>query len=294
VLPRATPRPGFIRDLCIALRHRWMPQELFMIFTAYFDEADTHGTAPSVIIAGFVGHAYQWQRFEKKLSRIQKKYEFKIFHAVDFNSCRGEFTGWNDVKKDALLSDMVELVRENLTGGVTIALEHDRYIKEYRSDPFPKKMHKDSQLGVCFRACIGRLLDVLAERGNKDKVNIVFEQGHNNVYNCQDILMDIDQKMKRLGTNVLGTFTIAKKDECLPLMISDLLGSVHSRLRKIAATKEKKLVDLAPRAKKIQGGLAFLELTPNALLDLKKDFERTRQQGIQSYLDRKKSRTASS
>jgi hypothetical protein len=29
----------------------------FVIFTAYLDEADTHGPAPTVILAGFLGTA---------------------------------------------------------------------------------------------------------------------------------------------------------------------------------------------------------------------------------------------
>jgi 8-oxo-dGTP pyrophosphatase MutT (NUDIX family) len=37
----------------------WHSDELLMIFTAYFDEADTHGPSPTVIMAGVVGHAYR-------------------------------------------------------------------------------------------------------------------------------------------------------------------------------------------------------------------------------------------
>ena len=48
---------GFIRELCLALEHRWEPEELFLLFTAYFDEADTHGGAPTIIMAAFLGAA---------------------------------------------------------------------------------------------------------------------------------------------------------------------------------------------------------------------------------------------
>jgi hypothetical protein len=33
-----------------------------VIFTAYLDEADTHGPSPDIIMAGFLGHAFQWRR----------------------------------------------------------------------------------------------------------------------------------------------------------------------------------------------------------------------------------------
>jgi hypothetical protein len=48
-----------IGELCIAVAHRWEPERLFVIFTAYFDETDTHGPAPTAILAAFLGHAYQ-------------------------------------------------------------------------------------------------------------------------------------------------------------------------------------------------------------------------------------------
>ena len=62
---------------------------VFVIFTANFDETGTHGPTPTAILAAFVGHAYQWQRFNVKLSRLQTKYGFKIFHAVEFKAKKG-------------------------------------------------------------------------------------------------------------------------------------------------------------------------------------------------------------
>ena len=40
-------RASFIRELCIALEHRYEPDALFLIFTAYFDESDTRSVADS-------------------------------------------------------------------------------------------------------------------------------------------------------------------------------------------------------------------------------------------------------
>ena len=49
-----------------------------MIFTAYFDESDTHGPSPTVVVAGFFGHAYQWRRFNKRLSEIRARDGFGV------------------------------------------------------------------------------------------------------------------------------------------------------------------------------------------------------------------------
>ena len=69
------------------------------------------------------------------------KYGFKIFHAVEFKARKGEFDGWSDEKCGALISDLTELVRDNLALGMTVALPHNRYTNEYRASPIPNKMH---------------------------------------------------------------------------------------------------------------------------------------------------------
>ena len=74
---------AFIRELCVALEHRWRPGELFLLFTAYFDEADTHGRAPPMVMAGLLGHARQWELFERKLRQFRKSEGFDIFHGKD-------------------------------------------------------------------------------------------------------------------------------------------------------------------------------------------------------------------
>jgi hypothetical protein len=39
-----------------------------LLYTAYFDEADTHGPSPTVIMACFLGHARQWELFGRRLA----------------------------------------------------------------------------------------------------------------------------------------------------------------------------------------------------------------------------------
>jgi hypothetical protein len=110
-----------------------------MIFTAYMDEADTHGPKPTIIMAAFLGHAYQWRRFEIKLGRIQTRFGFKIFHAKDFKQKNGEFQGWSDDKCKALIDALTQLVEENLTIGFATHLERERYLAEYKAPPVPDR-----------------------------------------------------------------------------------------------------------------------------------------------------------
>jgi hypothetical protein len=280
----------FIGELCVALAHKWEPQRLFVIFTAYFDESDTHGQSPTVILSANIGHAFQWRRFDSKLGKIREKYGFKIFHAKDFKARSREFSGWSSERQNELVDDLTELVKKTLTGGVTVFLEHSRYINEYRAPPIPKKMNLDSQLGVCFRACMGHLIRIMEKNGYHDRLNIVMERGHPNVLDCERILNELKESYKATGKDFIGTFTIATKDDCPPLMVSDLLGAAHSTLRAAISRGEidSRQFFVSPDTKWAK--LAFLELAPEALRGLKSGFEEFRQQKISHWREMKKKR----
>lgn len=274
---------GYIEELGIALLHEWKPSELFVIFTAYLDEADTHGPDPTVVMSGFIGHAYQWRRFEVKLKRLQARDGFTIFHGKDIRGRSGEFSGWAHEKRVRLLEDLTALVRDNLTEGVTVALERDRYLNEYRAPPIPKKMNLDSQYGVCFRACMSHLIDLMMARGNRDRLHVVIERGHHNAMDCERIFNDMKNGLRRGGIDILGTFTIESKTSCHLLMMADFLAGTHSR---VLAAKEAQGLDyqaILPEPPKGEASLTFLELLPEALWNLKKHFELNRQQQVEQW-----------
>src|SRR5271155_3952435 len=111
-------------------------------------------------MGGFLGTARQWQLFDRRLRALQRRDSFTVFHANEFKGKSGEFSGWSDTKCMNLINDLTELVRDNLTEGVTVHLEYERYMTEYRSPPIPREMSLDSQYGVCFRACMRQLLGI--------------------------------------------------------------------------------------------------------------------------------------
>jgi hypothetical protein len=206
---------GFIRELCIALEHRWNPDATFLIFTAYFDESGTHGPAPTVVLASFLGHARQWELFERRLRGLQRRDNFMIFHAKEFKANDGEFRGWSVDKKNRLLADLAELVRE-LKEGITIALPHDRYVNEYRAPPIPKGMSLDSQYGVCFRACLSHIIAILQSTKRRHRLHVVIENNQR-FGDCKRIFSQGQKQLEAQGVDLLDTITAATKQKCAPL-----------------------------------------------------------------------------
>jgi len=85
-----------------------------VLYIAYFDEADTHGSAPTVIMASFLGTACQWELFGRRLRGLQRRYAFTIFHATEFKNKTGEFAGWPDTKCMDLVRDLTVLAGTSL------------------------------------------------------------------------------------------------------------------------------------------------------------------------------------
>ncbi|MFZ0844441.1 MAG: hypothetical protein WAM62_01515 [Pseudolabrys sp.] len=284
----------FIGTLCVALCHEWKPRELFVIFTAYFDEADTHGSAPTVIMGAFLAHAYEWRIFNRDLNRIRKDYGFSVFHAKDFKAKNGEFRGWDDAKCIRLINDLTTLVKTDLTEGATVHLERARYLGEYRNQPFPAKMQPDSQFGLCFRALLAHLIGTVAAIGKAPVLHIVVEDGHENVGASRTIFNEFKTRLRRHGVNLLGDITIAEKATTDELMVADFLAHTYSLMRASTANGELDYRDIAPEPPQNEASLTFLEFTPEAFANSKLLFERDKQEKQDEWRKQRDARRASS
>jgi hypothetical protein len=260
---------GFIRELCVALEHRWKPEEFFVLFTAYFDEADTHGAAPHMAMGALLGHAREWELFGRRLKIIQKTEDFKIFHATKFKASKGKFEGWSREKSMRVVNNLTEIIRKNLTEGVLINLPYQRFQDEYRGGVKPKGIALDSQYGVCFRALMTHLVEILRETGNKHRLHVVVERGHPSALNTERVFQEIKQILKIRGIDLLGDWTLASKEERSELMMADYLVHSYAIMIRPGGSGLTVYADSAPEPKKSDAGLTFLEFQPDSLRDLK-------------------------
>jgi hypothetical protein len=244
-------------------------------------------------MAGWLGHAFQWRRLDQKLAKLRRKHEFKVFHAKDFRARKREFDGWSDAECDLLNNDLSEMMEKTLTGAFAIALERYRYLNEYRAPPIPSKMNLDSQYGVCFRACMAHLADFLAARGHQDRLNVVIEDGHQNVTDCRKIFGDLKQRYERFGIHSLGSFSIERKETCPPLMLADYMAGGYSMIRtRMSFDELEGQGDDYQPLRKGRARCTYMELKSDALQTLKTEFERLRQRDIDRWRAERDARKA--
>ncbi len=254
-----------------------------MLFTAYIDEADTHGPSPTIIMSAFMGRPYQWRRFDRKLAVLRASYDFTHFHAKDFKARRREFEGWSDYKCNRLINDFIPLL-EGLTQGMSVSLDRARYESEYRAPPIPAKMSLDSQYGVCFRAIVGYCVLCVSRFSytRDDKIDIILEEGHANSGDCRRIFHQLKDSFEANGNAMLGQFTLATKGDCARLMIADLLAATHSLIKKQHGDGSERHLE-----KYYRGSFTLLEFAEGSLEQLKADFGKLRRSGYLATMRRR-------
>jgi hypothetical protein len=220
----------FIGELCIALAHRRDAERLFMVLTGYFDESGVHGGSPVTIMAGYIAEARQWRKFEKRASKIFKKYNVDIFHTIDVRRTDKDFTGWSIDKKLVFIDEFTTIINETLGIGVSSVIHEADYRKFYADKERPSRVIVDSKYGILFRASLASAIKSpwLVNRwreGEEPKLNIVLESGHPNAGDAVR-LYDFFKQGGSDRRRVLSGLTFESKADCLPLAAADMFAYV--------------------------------------------------------------------
>jgi hypothetical protein len=233
---RTPSSPGYIGSLCLALLHRWDPERVFVIATAYIDESGTH--SETLVMTGYLGDLSQWYGFERRLAALFKSKGIGVFHAKEFRDSDGPFAGWPVNKKTRFLDDFGVIANEQLEFGCNTVLKLSDYRKFYASGPRLKKVQLDTAYGVCFRATLDYLASTVATRVSTSwpantnlprSLHVVIEQGAKNLGDCIRIFHEYKRDLLPEYRGIVGTITPETKESCLPLAVSDLV--VHGAWR---------------------------------------------------------------
>lgn len=199
-----------------------------MILTAYFDESGTHGPdAKVMVLAGYVGDARQWRKYEKRVTKLFARCGVDIFHTIDVRRSDKDFEGWSVDRKIEFLDAFQHIANETLEHGFAAVLSYEDY-DYYRRLPWPKGTRWDSMYGILFRACLAAAVDntLLVDRwatGKEPRLKVVLESGAQNAGDAVR-LYDFFRSKFATAPGALAGLTFANKRDCLPLAIADLFA----------------------------------------------------------------------
>lgn len=78
-------------------------------------------------MAGFVGDARQWRKFEKRAAKLFTRFRVDIFHSIDLRRGDKDFDGWKIDWKIELLDEFQHIINETLESGVASFIRADDY-----------------------------------------------------------------------------------------------------------------------------------------------------------------------
>ena len=194
-----------------------------MFLTAYFDESGTHGGSPLSAMAGFVGNARQWRKFEKRAARLFNRSNVDVFHIIDVRRTDKDFQGWSVDRKIKFLDEFQHIINETLESGVAAFIRDEDY-KYYSALHWPKKTRHDSKYTILFRACLSQIIDTVGHMPlvKELKLHIVLEDGHKNAADAVRIYKWAQGKIGQ--SKALASLTFDNKKTCLPLAAADLFA----------------------------------------------------------------------
>jgi hypothetical protein len=106
-----------ITELACGLR--WQPDKEVMMLWAWFDESGTHegGELRRLTIGGWIAPLDAWTAFSEEWRDALRAAGATAFHGREFRHGRGEFEGWDEVRRRDLMGPLLEVIGRHVRRG---------------------------------------------------------------------------------------------------------------------------------------------------------------------------------
>lgn len=165
--------------LCLSLNAR-KPDNLFGMFTCYFDEAggSDHGF---IAVSGWVASVERWQRFESDWKQMLTAHGVPYLHMKECAHFNGPYGKWEFGEsrrgRDSFIKDACAIIQETAEFGVVCVVHYEDFRKV--NERFRLKEHLRSPYALAGRFCIARSNEWVKKQGRslRDIADYVFEDG---------------------------------------------------------------------------------------------------------------------
>jgi hypothetical protein len=134
---------------------RQSSHQSFSSVTAFFDESGHSASTRVVAIGGAISTPKRWGNLREKWTATLSKFNVKIFHMTDFENRQGEFAGWDEERKRALLGELFEAIKETpliLIGAAVVVAHFNETDLSRRVPPFTDPWY------LCYQSCFTEVL----------------------------------------------------------------------------------------------------------------------------------------
>lgn len=184
---------------------------------------------PVVTLAGYVGTAEGWARFEPQSRDFFDSEGIKYLHTVDLHHLRCQFDGWDRARTHAFATRLFEMVGDVAPVGVEFSVDKKEFNRGKREMGMTRE---GSALTFCFKGLLQNMMadpafaDVLSWDGVD--LSFVVESGQRS----EPMVKEFD-RLKAIGAHggVLRSMVLEDKTSLIALQAADFLAYFSRRLR---------------------------------------------------------------
>lgn len=196
---------------------------------AYFDESGTHSGSKVLSVAGYIAEKDQWLKFiDEWASALQKAGlpPNRPFHAVDFESRRGDFENWpRDARMVDFHRELLGIVRRRVRQGFSIALDMNAWdelvVHPVRAAGIGPAGGAHSAYSFALAHCLVQIEKWADEFDVSDQIAYFLESGAGFGGDIDSIHRTLKDEKSRYRFQSL---TVVEKHTFIPLQAADVLA----------------------------------------------------------------------
>jgi hypothetical protein len=206
---------------------------LLVMIRIYIDETGTHDDSPVVAVGAYAGRLETWPAFIEDWSRA--KAPINVFHSADCQALEGEFKGWTEKNRDALVARLLAVPARYELYGIAMGINLRDLADAVAADA---DIADNPYLGAFFGVPYGMsliwvLLNIIErteDAGIRHEPLALFHEQNDFHADAMKAFEFVKSRRKRHVGPM--TITFCGKDEFVPLQAADVLAyEANKRLR---------------------------------------------------------------
>jgi Protein of unknown function (DUF3800) len=184
----------------------------------YMDESGIHDDSPVVTVAAYLGRPRDWAEFTKRWNVAKRP--IRVYHATDAQNLHGEFEGWDETDRDAVVKRVLPVIANTGLPGLVIGIHMDEFRRAIEGKPGLTEWF-GTPYAACFQWLVQSMLYLQARSSSRERLAIVHET-NNYQREALEAFEFIRTKVNPFGTKM--TITFGGKDDYPPLQAADILA----------------------------------------------------------------------
>lgn len=207
---------------------------------AYFDESGSKDT-PLVTMAGYLSDERRWKHFEREWAKALKEHGAKYFHMKEFAHFRGEFEGWTEGQRKALVQRLTWVITSNVQFRVGAVVPCEAFKQSVGSlEPNNKGL---SPFWLCFLSCLKAISAYCQKHNITDDTALLFDENNESSQLATGFYTAFKQATNVPNRSQFVSLSFGDDKIYTPLQAADLLAYELNKSHRGFVRKPLKMLD---------------------------------------------------